>query len=99
MTVACGVRTIHRSVTAAKIETKTGFKGGPVHVRKGDKVVIVVRNATSVVHGFSIDAFHVKQTVKPGQRLLVKFTPNEPGHFRIYCQLHPAHLPIELNVT
>ena len=96
---ACGVRTVHRSVTAAKVGTATGWKGGPVHVRKGDKAVLVVRNTTDKVHGFSIDAFHIKDTVKPGRRLLVKLTPTETGHFTIYCQLHPAHLKTELNVT
>jgi len=97
--VACGVRTVHRSVTAAKVGTATGWKGGPVHVRKGDKAVLVVRNTTDKVHGFSIDAFRIKDTVKPGQRLLVKLTPTRTGHFPIYCQLHPAHLKTELNVT
>lgn len=97
--VACGVRTVHRSITAAKVGTATGWKGGPVHVRKGDKIVLVVRNSTDKEHGFSIDALHVKKTVKPGQRLLVKITPTQAGHFTIYCQLHPAHLKTQLNVT
>ena len=96
---ACGVRTVHRSITAAKVGTATGWKGGPVHVRKGDKTVLVVRNTTDKQHGFSIDAFHVRQTVKPGQRLLVKITPTQTGRFTIYCQLHPAHLKTELQVT
>ena len=95
----CGVRTVHRSVTAAKVGAATGWKGGPVHVRKGDKAVLVVRNTTDKEHGFSIDAFHVKTTVKPGQRKLVKLTPTQTGHFTIYCQLHPAHLKTQLNVT
>jgi nitrosocyanin len=95
---ACGVRTVHRSVTAEKVGTVTSWKA-PVHVRKGDKTVLVVRNKTAVEHGFSIDAFHVRQTIKPGQRLLVKITPTQTGNFRVYCQLHPAHVPTELNVT
>ena len=70
-----------------------------MHVRKGDKTVLVVRNTTDKQHGFSIDAFHVRQTVKPGQRLLVKITPTQTGRFTIYCQLHPAHLKTELQVT
>ena len=40
LTVACGVRTVHRSITAAKVGTATGWKGGPVHVRKGDKAFV-----------------------------------------------------------
>ena len=63
------------------------------------KTLLVVRNTTDKVHGFSIDAFRIKDTVKPGQRLLVKLTPTQTGRFTIYCQLHPAHLKTELNVT
>jgi heme/copper-type cytochrome/quinol oxidase subunit 2 len=96
---ACGVRKVQRSISAAKVGTATGWKGGPIHVRKGDKVVIRVGNLTDKEHGFSIDAFGVKDTVKPGQHVSARFTPTRTGHFTIYCQLHPAHLKTELNVT
>ena len=99
LAAACGVRTVHRSISAAKVGTATGWKGGTIHVRKGDKVVISVGNTTDKEHGFSIDAFGVKGTVKPGQHLLAKFTPTRTGTFTIYCQLHPAHLHTTLSVS
>ena len=97
--VSCGVRTTHKNIAAAKVGTATGWKGGPIHVKKGDKVVIQVGNTTDKTHGFSIDAFGVKQTVDPGKKITVKLTPTATGHYVIYCQLHPAHLKTELDVT
>jgi nitrosocyanin len=97
--VACGVRTTHKHISAAKVGAETGWKGGPVHVKKGDKVVIEVGNTTTKTHGFSIDAFGIKQTVDPGKKISVKLAPTAAGHYVIYCQLHPAHLKTELDVT
>jgi plastocyanin len=94
----CGVRTTHKSVSAAPVTGGTGFKGGPVRVKEGDKVVIKVGNLTNRTHGFAIDAFGVKQTVDPGKKIDVKFTPTEKGTYLIYCQLHPAHKTTELIV-
>jgi nitrosocyanin len=96
---ACGVRTSHKSISAAKVGTATGWKGGPIRVKKGDKVVIGVGNTTDKTHGFSIDAFGVKQTVDPTKHIDAKLTPTAAGHYVIYCQLHPAHLRTELVVT
>jgi nitrosocyanin len=96
---ACGVRTTHKSISAAKVGTATGWKGAPLHVKKGDKVVISVGNTTDKTHGFSIDAFRIKQTVDPGKKIEAKLTPTAAGHYVIYCQLHPAHLKTELIVS
>ena len=97
---ACGVRKVQRPISAAKVGAETGWKPmTPIHVRKGDKLVILVGNLTTKEHGFSIDAFRVRKTVKPGRHTSVRFTPTRTGHFTIYCQLHPAHLKTELNVT
>ena len=95
----CGVRKVHRSIAAAAVPGGTGWKGGPIHVRKGDKVVITVGNTTPREHGFSIGAFGIKDTVQPGKKVEVKLTPTRTGHFDVYCQLHPAHKHTELNVT
>jgi nitrosocyanin len=97
---ACGVRTTHKSVTAAPVQGGTGWKPStPITVKKGDKVVIRVGNETKVTHGFSIDAFGVRQTVDPGKHVDAKFTPTAAGHYVIYCQLHPAHKKTELVVS
>ena len=96
----CGVKTTHKSVSAAPVTGGTGWKPStPIKVKKGDKVVIKVGNQTKVTHGFSIDAFGVKQTVDAGKSINVKFTPTAAGHYVVYCQLHPAHKKTELVVS
>src|SRR5205085_54734 len=63
----CGVKTTHKSMAAAPVQGGTGWKPStPIKVKKGDKVVIKVGNETKVTHGFSIDAFGVKQTAVAG---------------------------------
>jgi nitrosocyanin len=88
----CGVRTTHKTIAAAHVDGGNGWKPStPLRVREGDKVVIKVGNTTQETHGFSIDAFGVKQTVDPGKTINVKFTPTQKGTYVIYCQLHPKH--------
>src|SRR3954447_13834305 len=96
----CGVKTTHKAVAAAPVPGGTGWKPStPIKVKKGDKVVIKVGNETKVTHGFSIDAFRVKQTVDAGKTVNVKITPTAAGRYVIYCQLHPAHKKTELVVS
>lgn len=95
----CGVKTTHKAIAAAKVEGGNGWKPStPLRVREGEKVVIKVGNLTTETHGFSIDAFGVKQTVDPGKSIEVKFTPTERGTYVIYCQLHPKHMKSALVV-
>ena len=94
----CGVKTTHKSVSAARVTGGTGFVGGPVRVKKGDKVLIKVGNLTDRTHGFAVDAFGVKQTVDAGKKIQAKFTPTATGTYLIYCQLHPTHKTTELIV-
>ncbi len=95
---ACGVKTTHKSLTNQVVTGGTAITGGPVRVKKGDKVVIRVGNLTSRTHGFAIDAFGVKQTVDAGKKIEAKFTPTAKGTYLVYCQLHPTHKTTELIV-
>jgi nitrosocyanin len=96
----CGVHTTHKSVAAAPVQGGTGWKPStPIKVPKGDKVVIEVGNETALTHGFSIDAFAIKQTVDSQKKVNVKFTPTRTGSFVVYCQLHPAHKQTQLVVS
>lgn len=96
----CGVKTTHKTIAAAKVNGGNGWKPStPINVKEGDKVVLKVGNDTTETHGFSIDAFGVKQTVNPGKTINVKFTPTEKGTYVIYCQLHPKHMKSELIVS
>jgi len=96
----CGVKTTHKVMAAAPVTGGTGWKPStPIRVKEGRKLVIHVGNDTKVTHGFSIDAFGVKQTVDPGKTITVKLTATEKGTYVVYCQLHPAHKKTALIVT
>lgn len=96
----CGVKTTHKALAAAPVSGGTGWKPSTaIRVKEGDKVVIKVGNDTKVTHGFSIDAFAVKQTVDPAKTINVKLTPTAKGTYVVYCQLHPAHKKTELIVS
>ena len=67
---------------------------------KGHKVQITVTNtAKDKQHGFSIDAFNVKEVVDQGKTTTVKFKATQAGTFKVYCQLHPTHQQAELTVS
>ena len=86
-------------INATIVNGQPAFSVGTITVTQGDKVNISVGNTTGEAHGFSIDQFNVHQVVQPGQHQAVSFTPNTTGQFRIYCQLHPAHVPSRLIVV
>ena len=97
---ACGVKTTHKGVAAAAVAGGNGWRPSrPIRVKEGRKVVIKVGNQTKETHGFSIDAFHVKQTVDPGKTISVKLTPTAKGTYVVYCQLHLKHKKTELIVS
>jgi nitrosocyanin len=75
------------------------FNIGTITVTEGDKVNIEVDNTTEKAHGFSIDAFNIHRVVEPAQAQTVSFTPSKTGQFKVYCQLHPAHVPASMIVV
>jgi len=87
------------SINATVVNGHPAFSAATITVTQGDKVNISVGNTTGEAHGFSIDQFNVHQVVQPGHHQTVSFTPNATGQFRIYCQLHPAHVPSRLIVV
>jgi len=97
---ACGNnKTEHFRVNATVVNGTPAFSVGTITVTEGDKVDIRVDNSTEKDHGFSIDAENVHRVIKPHQPQTVSFTPKKTGEFRIYCQLHPAHVPAQLIVV
>jgi nitrosocyanin len=97
---ACGNNTTeHFRINATLVNGASGFSVGTVTATEGDKVDIRVDNDTTRDHGFSIDALNVHRVVKPHQPQTVSFTAKKTGEFRIYCQLHPAHVPARLIVV
>jgi len=77
----------------------SGFSIGTITVTQGDKVNLHLENATEKAHGFSIDAFNIHRVIDPHQPQTVSFTPNKTGQFKVYCQLHPAHVPASMIVV
>lgn len=68
--------------------------------RKGREVQIQVTNtAKDKAHGFSIDAFNVKETIDQGRTTTVKFKADKAGTYKVYCQIHLTHKPAELVVS
>ncbi|MBV9410187.1 MAG: cupredoxin domain-containing protein [Acidimicrobiia bacterium] len=77
----------------------SAFNFATITVTQGNKINLEVDNTTDKAHGFSIDAFNIHRVVEPGKAQKVSFTPNETGQFRVYCQLHPTHVPARLIVV
>ncbi|MBI4347691.1 MAG: cupredoxin domain-containing protein [Elusimicrobia bacterium] len=87
-----------REFTSVNIE----YKGSKVWVpsvfivKKGDKVKLtLINNAPSGVHGFAIDEFGIKVAVNNDEKdnkKVVEFTAEQPGLYRTYCHMHPAHV-------
>jgi nitrosocyanin len=75
---------------------------GAYVVKKGEKVRFKLFNRVKAdpnVHGFAIDEFNVKVDVYRDKPETVEFVADKGGLFRIWCHLHPAHLPGQLLVV
>jgi nitrosocyanin len=74
---------------------------GTFIVKKGEKVRFKLFNRVKTdpnVHGFAIDEFNVKVDVYRDKPETVEFVAGKAGLFRVWCHLHPAHLPGQLLV-
>lgn len=100
---ATGQGAMEREITVVNIE----FEGSKVWVpativaKKGEKVRVKLINKVKSdpnVHGFAIPDFNVKVDVYRDKPETVEFTADKAGLFRIWCHLHPAHLPGQLLV-
>jgi nitrosocyanin len=74
---------------------------GTYVVKKGDRLRFKLFNRVKAdpnVHGFAIDEFGVKVDVYRDKPETVEFVADKAGVFRVWCHLHPAHLPGQLIV-
>ena len=99
-TAGCAGESERRTLAAATVGDKPGFSPDVVTVHTGDKVDLVVSNATDRTHGFDIEGYGlqprvVDPTLEPER---VRFTARRAGTFKIYCHLHPQHLTATLVV-
>jgi heme/copper-type cytochrome/quinol oxidase subunit 2 len=96
----CGGKTDHLSVDDGPVTGGNGMTPAKLVAHKGHTVQIKVTNtAKDKAHGFSIDAFGIKETIDQGKTTTVKFKADKAGAYRVYCQLHPTHQPAELTVS
>lgn len=89
------------SETIVNIQTPQGVKiwePTSIFAKKGDTVKLKLVNKLTVDHGFEIEAYGIKEVVKPGATAEVSFTADKAGIFNIKCQLHAAHIAGQLVV-
>jgi cytochrome c oxidase subunit 2 len=74
-------RGVHEiQVTLRKYE----FSPGSLHVRKGERVKLVMA-AADHDHGFRLDDFNIDQTISKGTTVVVEFTADKAGTFQFRC--------------
>jgi cytochrome c oxidase subunit 2 len=67
-------------VTAQKYD----FDPAVITVKQNEHIRLVI-TALDHDHGFKIDALHIDQLLKKGERTTVEFTANTPGTFPFQC--------------
>jgi len=64
-----------------------GFSPDPVVVKKGVPVVLKV-TSNDVNHGISIPSVGASSFIPAGETVLVRFTPEKSGEFRMFCNVY-----------
>lgn len=70
------------NVTARKF----AFDPNRLEVRQGD-IVSIGFAAEDIAHSFTIDEYRIAKRAAPGQPVSFEFRADQPGTFRIYCNL------------
>lgn len=94
------------TLVAVQIEQAKFWLPSLLVAKKGDRVKITLKNMIrgdaakpdTLIHGFALDEFDVVKVVELGDNDTVEFTADKAGLFRLYCQLHPAHIGGQLLV-
>lgn len=55
----------------------------------GDTVEFTIANESPIDEGFAIDAYGIREVLKPGETRTVRIPQVQAGAYPIYCQLHP----------
>ena len=82
---------VERQIAAANVGAGAGFEPTTITVDKDDNVRLAVGNASTRVHGFSIEGYGIQREVEANNGIQVKFKSTKPGTFKIWCQLHETH--------
>lgn len=94
------------TLVAVQIDKAKLWLPSTIVVKKGDKVRLTLKNMIvgdadkpdTLIHGFAIDEMSLAKVVKNGEETVVEFTADKAGVFRMYCQLHAAHIGGQLIV-
>jgi hypothetical protein len=75
--------------------------GGTIDLK--EPVTLKVKNTLAAEHGFAIDSMKVQEVIKAGEEKtitvpLANIDPSASEH-RVYCQLHPKHVPATITVA
>jgi cytochrome c oxidase subunit 2 len=65
---------------------KYSFSPSRIEVRQGDIVRVTVA-AEDIAHSFTVDEYRIAKRAAPGQPVTFEFRADQPGTFRIYCNL------------
>ena len=79
--------------------------GGTVDLKAhgSGPLMLKVKNTLTAEHDFAIDSMKVKEVIKTGEEKTIS-VPLENidktvSEHKVYCQLHPKHVPATLKVT
>lgn len=93
-------KTDHLKADDGPVEGGNAITPAQLTAHEGRKVEIKVTNtAKDKEHGFTIDAFNVKETIGQGKTTTVKFKADKAGTYKVYCQIHPTHKEAQLVVS
>jgi len=65
---------------------KYAFSPNRIEVRQGD-IVRITLQTEDIAHSFTIDEYRIAKRAAPGQPVTFEFRADQPGTFRIYCNL------------
>jgi len=86
------------AVTSDLLEGSNRFTPAVIVAYKGDTLRLKVTNLGDKTHGFAIDEFKVKTEIEKGKSETIEVKADQLGAFRVYCQLHAAHMGGQLLV-
>ncbi|MBI2183541.1 MAG: cupredoxin domain-containing protein [Thaumarchaeota archaeon] len=87
----------HPGVEASFKLKDEAFSDSVIKVRKGDLVVLKIRNTESnQIHGFALEEFGVFEVTPPQQEVTLRFAAATTGTYTFFCNVfcgtgHPLH--------
>jgi plastocyanin len=83
-----GVATDGAPQTVEVTASDFSFAPADLTAKAGDPLELVLTNAGSAPHTFTIDEFDVDAEVAVGEETTISVTPSDSGEFTYYCRFH-----------